>query len=569
LAKTNYLILCNDAESQARIAQPHTKSIRLDRIGPSSNVNLEIEDICHKLVANLPSILTDLLEVATYVYCADQAASRGGSSDSNNGERWNRNLKFIIPVRNPDRWNQRELKAHLCSMLGFLSDDNYEFHFRKLKDPQSIQQYIKFADEEIRGDLEDVLLFSGGIDSLGGAVRESICNKRRVALVSHRSFSGISEKQKTLIGQLKGMSKLDSPPYHIPVWINKDSNLSKEFTQRTRSFLFSCLAATVSKMLNINGFKIYENGVTSFNLPISAQVIGAKATRSTHPKIIKDFTHFFELLFDSEFRIENPFLWYTKADVFGAIKDADCGELIRSSISCSHPFKKTKLNDHCGVCSQCIDRRLAAIAANAEEVDPEERYEKNILIDGLKDGDQITMVESYVRTMNEVEDMNESTFFQKYPEFNLSLGALEGKSSENAKNIFDLYKRHSKQAAGAIDLSIQKHASDIRKKVLPRNCLLSIVGASSNKEQPALIHSDDYTSVKYQEKQYSFTPTQAAIIKVLDKNHERGTPVVRQDFVLTEIDSDARRLRDIFRNSDAWGSLIIPGSKKGTFRLNL
>ena len=242
MAKTNYLILCNDAEPQTRTAQPYTKSIRLGRIGPNSNVNLEIEDICHKLVANLPSILTDLLEVATYIYCADQAASRGGSSDSNNGERWNRNLKFIIPVRNPDKWNQRELKEHLCNTLGFLSDDNYEFHFRKLKDPQSIQQYIRFSEEEIRGDLEDVLLFSGGIDSLGGAVNESICNNKRVALVSHRSFSGISEKQKTLVAKLKQMSTANSPPYHIPVWINKDSELSKEFTQRTRSFLFSCLA---------------------------------------------------------------------------------------------------------------------------------------------------------------------------------------------------------------------------------------------------------------------------------------------------------------------------------------
>ncbi|MGH9709674.1 MAG: hypothetical protein ACRD37_03910 [Candidatus Acidiferrales bacterium] len=44
----------------------------------AQNITLTLEDISKKMVRNVPDLLVDLIEIATYVYCADQATSRTG-----------------------------------------------------------------------------------------------------------------------------------------------------------------------------------------------------------------------------------------------------------------------------------------------------------------------------------------------------------------------------------------------------------------------------------------------------------------------------------------------------------
>ena len=53
--------------------------IALDVRGKDRNVNLRIADISRSMVSNIPDLLLDLLEIAAYVYCADQHASRGSA----------------------------------------------------------------------------------------------------------------------------------------------------------------------------------------------------------------------------------------------------------------------------------------------------------------------------------------------------------------------------------------------------------------------------------------------------------------------------------------------------------
>lgn len=85
-------------------------------------------------------------------------------------------------------------------------------------------------------------------------------------------------------------------------------------------------------------------------------------------------------------------------------------------------------------------------------------------------------------------------------------------------------------------------------------------------------HSPDYRSVVWFDTDYHFSGMQAAAIEVLWKAWENGTPVVSQHFLLTEIESSCNRLLDLFRRGPgkkAWGTLIIRGPVKGTFRLNV
>lgn len=441
--------------------------------GKHANVTLKISDISKAMAANIPPVLVDLLEIATYVYCADQATTRGAGNAKNYGAKWRRRFQFHIPVREPDLWSSAPVVTALRDTLGFLSDDEYDFTFKSLKSPPSVEQYLDFGPGGATGlKPDEVILFSGGLDSLGGAVQEAAAGKRMIALVSHRSSPKIAKRQKELLEDLG--KHCSQKPFHVPVWINKEKVLGREFTQRTRSFLYASLAAVVARVFDLWKIRFYENGVVSVNLPISPQVVGGRATRTTHPQALNGFSEIFTALFQKPFAVENPFLWMTKAQVVRSIRDAGCGDLIKYAVSCTHVWEMTTLHTHCGTCSQCIDRRIATLSAGCpDQEDPEEMYAVDLLRGERKSGDSRTMLESYVRTAKRVKDMSESTFFSEFGEVHRVTQHIRGMSVDQAASgILDLYKRHATEVCDVITKGIQDHAQDISDGKVPSSCLL-------------------------------------------------------------------------------------------------
>jgi len=80
-------------------------------------------------------------------------------------------------------------------------------------------------------------------------------------------------------------------------------------------------------------------------------------------------------------------------------------------------------------------------------------------------------------------------------------------------------------------------------------------------------HSWDFRWVRWFGKDYSFTSTRAAVVKLLWEAWENGTPDVGGDALLDAVGSEAHRLRDVFRGHSAWGEMIVKGATKGAFRL--
>lgn len=466
------LILCAGAKAPKSVKSEIVYLDPMDRDGRKQNVFLKIQDISERMAANIPDLLTDLLEVAAYVYCADHATTRGGNEARNMGAKWRRHLHFVVPVREPDKWSAA--RAVLEETLGFLSEDEFHFDFEKLKKPPPVQQYLEFGDSRSHHFAADeVLLFSGGLDSLAGAVEEMVGNGRRVALVSHRSAPKMNPRLRDLVSDLRGHCKDSGRLLHVPVWVRKSQRLSRDYsTQRTRSFLYASLAAVVARMLGLSKLCFFENGVTSLNLPITEQVIGARATRTTHPQAIENFGRFFSALLGEQFSVDNLFIWKTKSDVVRTIADHGCADLIRHSISCSRVFDVTKLKTHCGKCSQCIERRFAVLAEGLAKHDPWEMYDVDLLTGERKDGEPRTMLESYLKTATEAEQMTDIQFFTKYGEIARVLRHLPGTTDENASKIIDLYRRHADSVLGAIDKGIQEHASELRAGTLPESCTL-------------------------------------------------------------------------------------------------
>jgi uncharacterized protein YciU (UPF0263 family) len=140
-------------------------------VGSPNRVNLELGDLSKRLADNIPDVLTDLLEVAAYLYCADQFTTRGTNQMTDMGAEWRRQFRFKIPVRRPEVWTKPEVYAALVETLGFLSEDEFEFEFVKASSSLPLQSYLPLNDPSAQAiSPQEIVLFSGGLDSLSGAV---------------------------------------------------------------------------------------------------------------------------------------------------------------------------------------------------------------------------------------------------------------------------------------------------------------------------------------------------------------------------------------------------------------
>jgi 7-cyano-7-deazaguanine synthase in queuosine biosynthesis len=361
------LVLCGGAKRT-----DERSALKLDLTGRSRNITLRLKDISKKLVKSVPAPLVDLVEIATYVYCADQAISRGGEMGRAMGADWRRSFRFVVPVRNPAFWNRHNVSGALCSTLDFLSEDDFAFEFERAKSPVPFQDYLGLGDDNGHAtfNADEVVLFSGGLDSLAGAIEE-LSTGKRVALVSHHSSSKIVGCQKQLAAELS--KRFPEQVMHLPVLMTRQETLpAPEYTHRSRSFLYAALAFTIAGLFGKTRIRFFENGILSINLPISAQLVGARATRTTHPRVLEHYREFFSAAAGKAIDFDNPFIWKTKGEVVRSIVDRGFGGLIKYTISCTRTYDITKLHTHCGCCSQCIDRRFAVLVGGAAGFDPVE-----------------------------------------------------------------------------------------------------------------------------------------------------------------------------------------------------
>ena len=436
---------------------------------------LRIQDLSARLVSNIPDTLVDLLEVAAYVYAADSAIGRGSKTDAQLGARWRRSLSFVVPVRRPNLWKSAAVSSALRDLLGFMSDDTYTFEFRPLDVRPKVQSYLEFSGEDIESfSPDEVVLFSGGIDSFAGAVERLAADGKSVALVSHRSATKIASTQTELVASLRarfGRSRI----LHIPVLVNLDEHLGRELTHRTRSFLFASLGAATARLFGLDRISFFENGVMSMNLPLLAQVVGARATRTTHPQVLAGFRDLLSGLFECPFSVTNPFVWRTKAEIVEGISAHGFGDLIRDTRSCTRVRDMTRQHPHCGLCSQCIDRRFAVLAAGVADQDPAEAYRVDLLTGERDAGPDRELVLAYERAATEINRMADDTFFAHYGEVSRIVAYFAEPAGEVAERILGLLRRHSAGVCDVIDRAIAEHASALREGSLPPSALLTLV----------------------------------------------------------------------------------------------
>jgi len=436
----NILIRCDnsDPHDAGLHGQHFDKEVNVSRFPPNENLHLKLTNVTHVILKNLDARALDLLELASFIYYADNEIRRGSETDIL-AKSWKRNLTFVVPCRNPDLWNSDSVNDHLRRMLGFLSGDEYRFHFVKAK-PHPQQAFLEFQTHSLPPlkDADCVGLFSGGLDSLAGIVAE-VKSGRKPILISHRSQPKISSLQKRLVELLQERIKEWCFP-HISLWVNRRGKPRAEYTQRTRSFLYLSLASSVAYQCGIDNVRVFENGVVSFNIPLLGQNVGTFLTRATHPKFVSEFSEFISLILGRQITFTNPFQLMTKGEVAKVLRDNGYPELIEATVSCAHTWMTTKLQQHCGTCSRCIDRRFAIESQSLQNYDPTHGYKKDLFIEALENGAERACAIGYINTAVKIAKMNSEEFFAEFPELYDALGYVGESSAQAAQDIYDLFK---------------------------------------------------------------------------------------------------------------------------------
>jgi hypothetical protein len=141
-------------------------------------------------VYHLPERTLDLLEIAAYVFAADRLVSRG-PREAVEYHSWARSFEFHIKVRDHGFWSLPAVTDSLSRALHFMTGDaEFAFFFEPghKTDATNLFDHEGFSvqtPQPIR-----VTLFSGGLDSLCGALDILQSSQDKVVLVSHRSQSG-------------------------------------------------------------------------------------------------------------------------------------------------------------------------------------------------------------------------------------------------------------------------------------------------------------------------------------------------------------------------------------------
>lgn len=472
------VVLCNGAELKGKLRRicEGTHPVRLEyRTIPgheAPNVKVSLPDFVRR-ASYLPPRILDLLEIASYVFCADRCVSRG-RKDALEYHSWARSFHFVIRVRDFEFWTQPTVGQKLANALRFMSGDReYTFAFQPghSTPPTSLFDHPEFMLDT--SNRTRIMLFSGGLDSLAGVLDSLETSTDQVCLVSHRSYPGIIRTQDRLFEALR--RDYGTRVRHFTFHCSLLGNSASEESQRTRAFLYTAIAYSLSYALGQSEFFVHENGITALNFPRRQSLINARASRTTHPQTIANLEAFFSELGGpgkAPVRIRTPFFWKTKADLFRMISCYGREDLITSTVSCSRTRGKSGPATHCGVCSQCIDRRFAAYASGLHDVDDGGIYSVDFIRDRIEEPEARTALVDYVRQARDFAKWSIDDF---YTEMLSELAHVHGHipeltEEETVERVWDLCRRHGEHVLDAMKTMREVH-DDPYSEVVPGSLL--------------------------------------------------------------------------------------------------
>lgn len=527
------------------LSDPNSNKIILEHRKELPNYNTRIKlDKLINTVLTVRARHKDLLNIAGYLFAADRKISRG-RTDAQEYHSWSRYIILHIGVRDYSFWNQPGIKKLLADALEFMTGDiKYEFSFYQSDEdfPSSI-----FDNDNFNMQKEDklkVLLFSGGIDSLAGAVEILEDFDGHLCLVSHRSGHATTISiQNKLFNQLQQFYPGRVSHYKFECGLSKESTV--EESQRTRSFLYTSTAFVVAEAYGQKEIYVHENGITSLNFAETQDLMNARSSRTTHPKTLALLENLFTAVAEKSITIKNNFFDRTKTDVIKILKKYERSNLFMSSISCSSTRNNTSAKTHCGKCSQCVDRRFASFAAEIDTWDDSSNYDFDFLKDSLTDDLALKTLLEFIRMAQNFRGFTLDGFFLNYgPELADIIPYINGKSDEErVSKIYKLCQNHSTDIEHAINQMQMKFDKPLA-PAKPNSFFTLIIRPRAYQKiaNPIKIHKTvEDTTREERERNISEQETAYNLIKKLKKKNYFQKHGLTKDKLLKIIDEKCRK----------------------------
>lgn len=328
-----------------------------------------------------PVVAFGFLYFSAIVYAIDRSVDRGGYSIDG----WSR--VFDVDISLPGHGAFRPIERQINAMLSFLTGDYWDCHFVD----EAIVRYPNYKGSTYFDGISQVNLFSGGMDSLIGAIDYmTIHHAGKLFLASHYDggMPGPLSDQERLekLFRTKYNGKYCLLPAVKPA-VKIEPGRSAELSCRSRSLMFLSIALVVASYAGC-GIMVPENGSVSLNYPLSPSRRASCSTRTTHPVFLKMFREAITAL-GLMVEIMNPYEKKTKGEMVRECADKPyLLEVVSSSNSCGKRSKRQFQYDnrsarHCGRCMPCMYRRAALVG----ESDPTTYGNKLITLFNMKGGD--------------------------------------------------------------------------------------------------------------------------------------------------------------------------------------
>ncbi len=287
----------------------------------------------------------DLLSIALSAVTADFAALRAQSPDG-----WTREFDLDIAVADAPFWTGHA--ESLAKALAFLTTDRWTLRFHD----GGVQPAL--PKDPVRPKEDCVVLLSGGLDSLVGAIDLAAAGNRSFAI--SQTVRGDADKQVDFAARIGGGLG------HLQLNHNASLPGLQEASQRTRSFIFvafGVLAATALHRYYVGDrvpLYVCENGFIALNPPLTGGRLGSLSTRTTHPEFLGRLQRVLDAA-DLRVGMVNPYETKTKGEMLRECADQPLLKAIAvQSTSCGR-FQRFNYRQ-CGRCVPCQVRRAAFIA---------------------------------------------------------------------------------------------------------------------------------------------------------------------------------------------------------------
>jgi 7-cyano-7-deazaguanine synthase in queuosine biosynthesis len=416
------------------------KAVYLSPDPQLGNVHFDPRAVERDLGRKLDSLSLDLCEIAAFVYLADKSVARGEF------DRWARTLSFLVPVRNPAKWNS--VKGVLRNTVATLTGDNVQFSFVKRREEKDDDgpHHPPNSTPSAATNSDSICLFSGGLDSFAGAVY-LLGQGRRPLFVSHyvnATLKGVQANLMAEIGSGFG-STVEHFQYRLTSRRPRDERFTlkaRESSHRARSFLFMSFAAAAAAARVLRDIYICENGVLALNVPISEARKGSRSTRHAHPLYLRYFNELIENLYEREFAVQNPFLFWTKGEEAEFLRESGFGPTIRQTVSCwGYPNQTIRFKDsnHCGYCLPCLVRRASLAAAGLESYD--DHYNRDAFGSNHRNKALDRNVNDLIYFCRSVASLSFNDLVYRYPEFITIEAHRSHVSEDKVTKIIKVYKK--------------------------------------------------------------------------------------------------------------------------------